>query len=211
MDETVILLNSIPIIKVFSFDQSIRVIRHSVKMSAKECECCINSSEPSRGNLSHSNQHNPAAQNYFQNMWYNWWSYYQHGAYQGGRTDVENNYATWCTTCVEEQRLREERVYKLTNRQANTSHISTNNFITNSLSPFNSHEMNGDGMDGNDRSQDIEEMSDYEGSDNDDEFEMELNSDFKKFLEQSARHKEQRSKFGASTNVFHHRLVVRCE
>ncbi len=163
-------------------------------MSAiKECECCVNSSEPSRANHSNSNQHNTVPQNYFQNMWYDWWWNYQHSLCQGGINNAENNYATWCTTCVEEQQLREERVKLTASRQAYTSCISTNNLISNSLSPFNSHETNGRSDDvGNDRSQNIQEMSHHE--DSDDEFEMELNNDFKKFLEQSARHKEQRSK-----------------
>ena len=166
-------------------------------MSAKECDCCIDSCEPTRDNHSHLNQQKPVAQN----MWYDWWNY-QHSLYQGGRNEV-THFATWCTTCVEEQRLREERVNKFTNGcHARTSQIDSNNLISNSLS-FNAYERYGRNNEvGNDSSHDIEEMS-YHEDDSDDEFEMELNNDFKKFLEQSARHKEQRSKYyGVNFAVF---------
>ena len=111
-----------------------------------------------------------------------------------------NHYATWCTTCVEEQRLREERVNKLKNGCHN--HIDTNNLISNSPS-FTPYERYGrSNVVGNHSSHDIEEMS-YHEDDSYDEFEMELNNDFKKFLEQSARHKEQRSKYyGVNFAVF---------
>ena len=153
-------------------------------MSAKESESCVDSYEPDRSNHNHLNEQKPAAQN----MWYDWWRNYQHSLYQGGGND-QNCYATWCTTCVEEQRMRQARVNKITNEHAYTS------------SPFNSHGRHGGRDDvGNDSSHNIDEMS-YE-EDSDDEFEMELNNDFKKFLEQSARHKEQRSELG------HHKKML---
>ena len=165
-------------------------------MSAKE--------EPTRDNHSHLSQHKPSAQN----MWYDWWWNYQHSLYQSGRNEV-NHYATWCTTCVEEQRLREERVNKLTN--GCHTHIDTNNIITNSSS-FNSCERYDRSNEvGNNSSHDVEEMSDHE-DDSDDEFEMELNNDFKKFLEQSARHKEQRSEYNSvnpDCRVWHFRQDLR--
>ena len=157
-------------------------------MSCNECECCINSSAQSKVDHSHSNQ-NCQDQDYFENMWYNWWWNYQNNIYQGGRNNVANNYATQCVTCVEEQRLRELRVKSLTHKQTYTCHGS--------ISPFATCEMNCERVDrhANDRLQDIAETCGYEDSEHDEEYEMELNNDFKKFLEQSARHKEERSKY----------------
>lgn len=158
-------------------------------MSGNACECCGNSSAQSKVDHSHSNQ-NCQEQDYFENMWYNWWWNYKHNTYQGERNNVADNCATQCTTCVEEQQLRELRVKSLTNKQTYTCHGS--------MSQFTTSEMNGERVDkhGNDRSQGIAETYDYEDSYDDyEEYEMELNNDFKKFLEQSARHKEERSKY----------------
>ena len=88
----------------------------------------------------------------------------------------------WCPTCVEEQQMREERM-----KHASYSHI------INSVPPYshNSQSVNTLSKD-DDGTQNSDELVDYDSSD--DEFEMELNHDFKKFLEESARHRELRSK-----------------
>ena len=158
-------------------------------MSDSMCECCDElSSQPSKADHCHSTQ-NSQEQDYFEHMWYNWWWNYQNNIYQSKRNDVANNDATWCRTCVEEQRLREARVKSLRNKPTYISHGSQSSLTV--------CEMNGRvvGKHGNERSPDIADMPDYEDSEHDEEFEMELNDDFKLFLEQSARHKEERSKY----------------
>ncbi|XP_028402316.1 gem-associated protein 8-like [Dendronephthya gigantea] len=149
-----------------------------------DCECCTNN---------HSNNYYPTSENHFQNMWYSWWLNSQNGTH-GGTNQSENNGETWCITCIEEQRLREERLNRLTKKQTD----ATNANVTNSILPsINSQMINARcdrvGYVDDRRSQDTCGILQYE-SENEEEFEMELNNEFKKFLEQSARHREQRNK-----------------
>ena len=130
-------------------------------------------------------------------MWYNSWLNSQNSTH-GGSNQSESNCETWCITCIDEQRLREERLNKLTIGQTDATNSS--NIVTNSILPsINSQTIDGRcdkvGFVDDDMSLDDYGISPNEEDQNDEEFEMELNSEFKKFLEQSARHREQRSKY----------------
>ena len=151
------------------------------------CSGCYQTNSCRQDHYSYFNAH------WHQQLWsyYSWWNN-QHILYQ------RKNFQTWCSTCVEEhdQRKKREELKKGGERSDKGSfesllsdHLYQN---TTQTSIKSSAENNGVTSVSNRQYSDEHTSVDEESSS--DDFEIELNDDFKKFLEQSAKHKRERSR-----------------
>ena len=179
-------------------------------MAGNSFECCKPSSD-GYNFCSGSSQKNPYSEDaysddpyrhlnasWYQQLWsqYWWWLNNQHSRHTVHQT--RNHFPTWCSTCVEEREQRKRRVNLRKGGRCD------NNFSLGkqtSSEPLFKNMPSRNQIQGEQGLQQIESTgvteahpSDTEESSSD-EFEMELNNDFKKFLEQSAKHKEERSRF----------------
>lgn len=190
-------------------------------MAGNSFECCKPSSD-GYNFYSSCSQKNPYSEDaysddpyrhlnaywYQQSLWsqYWLWSNNQHTVHQ-----TRNHFPTWCSTCVEEREQRKTRVNlrkggRCDNnirlgKQTSSEPLCKNMLSRNQVQGLQQIERNEVTESTGYSKLSEAHLSDTEESSSD-EFEMELNNDFKKFLEQSAKHKEERSRFNTQKKCF---------